>query len=503
MSNLNKNIVANYVGVGVTALMSVVVVPMYFGSLGAEAYGLVGFFMAFRAMAGMLDLGLSTVVSREVSKRLASGIEQNSVGRLVRTIEMAYWVIGSLSGGILLIWAYSVGHSWFQLSEISADTVVISASVFAVTMMVTWPIALYRGVLRALERQVDHNVILVLASILRGFGAVAVLFFIENSIVAFLLWNLLIGVFEVFAMAVTSWHCLESTGNTHDRRIDYAEFKGIWQFLSGVSCITLLGVVVSQCDKLVISNLLALEMLGYYTVAATLAASLGRLTGPIITAVFPQLTASYARGDTIALTRIFQKYSSLVGLVVAPIGIALAFFSNDILIVWTRSTEAALYGHGALSLLALAYLFNAMAHLDLNLLFAVGQTKFLLIYGVVSSIVYLPVIYLATTIWGISGAAGCWLMLNAVSFVLLSIFRNAQILKTHPSVIMLFGNMRFVLVGSMLFGLSRLVGMLVNAGPIASLGIAAIGGGAYFLWCFPQYRLIQDGIRNSPSRLPL
>jgi hypothetical protein len=33
-----------------------------------------------------------------------------------------------------------------------------------------------------------------------------------------------------------------------------------------------------------------------------------------------------------------------------------------------------------------------------NLLLAVGQTKFLLIYGVVSSIVYLPVIYLATTI---------------------------------------------------------------------------------------------------------
>jgi hypothetical protein len=68
---------------------------------------------------------------------------------------------------------------------------------------------------------------------------------------------------------------------------------------------------------------------------------------------------------------------------------------------------------------------------------------------------------------------------------------------------MLFGNMRFVLVGVMVFGLSRLVGMLVNAGPIANLGIAAIGGGAYLLWCFPQYRLIQGGIKNSPSRLSL
>ena len=112
--------------------------------------------------------------------------------------------MGSLSGGVLLIWAYFAGHSWFQLSEISADTVVTSACVFAVTMMVTWPIALYRGVLRALERQVDHNVILVVASILRGFGAVAVLLFIEKSVKAFLLWNLLIGVFEVFAMALTT-----------------------------------------------------------------------------------------------------------------------------------------------------------------------------------------------------------------------------------------------------------------------------------------------------------
>jgi O-antigen/teichoic acid export membrane protein len=118
MSKLDTNIVANYIGVGFTSLMSVVVVPMYLGILGAEAYGLVGFFMAFQAMVGMLYLGLSTVVSREVSKRLASGVEQNPVGRLVSTIEMAYWIMGSLSGGVLLIWAYFAGHSWFQLSKL-------------------------------------------------------------------------------------------------------------------------------------------------------------------------------------------------------------------------------------------------------------------------------------------------------------------------------------------------------------------------------------------------
>jgi hypothetical protein len=68
----------------------------------------------------------------------------------------------------------------------------------------------------------------VVASILRGFGAVAVLLFIEKSVMAFLLWNLLIGVFEVFAMALTAWHCLRYTDSKHDRRIDYAELKGIW-----------------------------------------------------------------------------------------------------------------------------------------------------------------------------------------------------------------------------------------------------------------------------------
>jgi hypothetical protein len=66
---------------------------------------------------------------------------------------------------------------------------------------------------------------------------------------------------------------------------DLRELLNIWRFVAGVSLITFIGAVLSQTDRILISKLMSLEQLGYYTVAATLAASLGRLTGPIIAAV--------------------------------------------------------------------------------------------------------------------------------------------------------------------------------------------------------------------------
>ena len=43
---LKKNIVANYFGQGWSVLMGVLFIPLYIKELGAESYGLIGFFSA-------------------------------------------------------------------------------------------------------------------------------------------------------------------------------------------------------------------------------------------------------------------------------------------------------------------------------------------------------------------------------------------------------------------------------------------------------------------------
>ena len=68
ISTLKKNLVASVVGNGWTALMAVVLVPLYIKFLGLEAWGLIGIFVSLQTICVLLDFGLSTTLSREMAR---------------------------------------------------------------------------------------------------------------------------------------------------------------------------------------------------------------------------------------------------------------------------------------------------------------------------------------------------------------------------------------------------------------------------------------------------
>jgi hypothetical protein len=71
LSKFKLNTLANYAGRFWLNLLSFLLVPVYLHYLGVEAYGLIGAFYAVISFINLLDLGLSTTVSREVALRKA------------------------------------------------------------------------------------------------------------------------------------------------------------------------------------------------------------------------------------------------------------------------------------------------------------------------------------------------------------------------------------------------------------------------------------------------
>jgi O-antigen/teichoic acid export membrane protein len=66
--SLKKNTIANYIGQFYTMFIGIFMLPFYLKYLGAEAYGLVGFFTMLMSWMALLDLGLSTTLARETAK---------------------------------------------------------------------------------------------------------------------------------------------------------------------------------------------------------------------------------------------------------------------------------------------------------------------------------------------------------------------------------------------------------------------------------------------------
>lgn len=480
MSRLKINVAANYAGAGWSALLALALVPVYLHLLGAEAYGLVGFFIALKATLGVLDLGLSTSVYREVAHRAVRPYPENNVGTFVRTIEVIYWIIGGALGLAVIAAANVVVVNWFKLAQLAEEAVVLATVVFGFTLIVSWPVALYRGVLRGLERHVAYNLVLIVISTIRGVGAVVVLIFVSKTIMAFLLWQLATMVLEVVFMSMMAWRMLGEAGVARDRHFDSKEIRRIGRFMAGVSGITILGAVLAQSDKLLISKLLPLEQLGYYTVAVMLASAMGRLVGPIVTAVFPRLTATYSAQDVRALVRTYTRSFGIVAFLVAPIGMALLFFSWDVLLVWTRSSTVAEHGYVALSLLGLSTMLSSMAQVPATMQFAAGMTRFLLGFNIMSFMVLLPIQYFVITHWGIVGAAASLLLFNLGLFTIVPIVTCRRYLDGRNCSEAIINTVGFMLAGALAMGGAWVIARLMDATPLISLFLGGVGLTLYY-----------------------
>src|SRR6266704_805035 len=94
MSLVKRNIIANFAGQGWMALMGFVFVPFYLKFIGAEGYGLVGFFVLLSAAMALLDGGLAATATRQVAAFMNADHEERAkTVTLLLTIEGLFWFV--------------------------------------------------------------------------------------------------------------------------------------------------------------------------------------------------------------------------------------------------------------------------------------------------------------------------------------------------------------------------------------------------------------------------
>jgi O-antigen/teichoic acid export membrane protein len=418
MSVLRNNIIANYLGTTWISLFSLLLIPFYFRVLGPEAYGLVGFFIAFRASLTILDFGLSTYSTREIARRSSNLTSRaKSVGSYIRTIELVYWFFGILLFLIFAFVSFFFPAGWFKLNELMPNVVQASQLIFAITLGVSWPISFYRGILRGLERQVEYNYVAAFAATFRGVASFLVLLFISPTVIASLV--------EMLLMRKMVWH---SIGKKGIYEISYAKFRlkeliSAWRGIAGITLVSILGILITQADKLIISRQLALEHLGYYTIAVTLASSTSRLVDSIIVAIFPKFASTHIQGKHETMEKIYENSSKLVILIYLPVLFCSMFFSEQLLFLWTNSESVSIIAGEILALLIAAQLFAKLCNISSNFQLAAGKIRLLIWINVIAFIIYLPILLFTIENFGAKGAAISWLLINFA----ISIFLGFQI----------------------------------------------------------------------------
>jgi O-antigen/teichoic acid export membrane protein len=425
--SLRQNIISNFAGQGWAFLVGMIAVPFYISFLGVEGYGLVGFYGALRAVFNsFLDFGLSVTIKREIARYTASPNKLSQTRDLVRTMEIPYWFIGLLLGFIVYLGAPIISTYWLRSDAIPASTIENVIVIMAIITFVQWPLTFYQGGLIGLQKIVLLNGVNVIIATLRGVGGILAVWLFSSPIIAFFWWQVILSIFQLGVTAYLMWHNLPPSA--HAPRFQTKIIKEIWRFALGMSGTSFFSFFLTQADKIILSKILTLEHFGYYSIAVTLNDQLQMVNAQIVQPIFPRFAAVISLDDKEALRDLYHKASQLVAVIILPIAGTAAFFSRELIYLWTQDMQlASIVAPIATFLFAGTALLNVI-DIPVVVSIAYGWVKFTFYRSLVLSILFVPLLVVLSLKYAGIGAALAWALLNLAQLIILPTIVHHKIL---------------------------------------------------------------------------
>ncbi|MBW1910574.1 MAG: oligosaccharide flippase family protein [Deltaproteobacteria bacterium] len=451
MATVRWNIFANFLGGAWAAVLTLVIIPVQIKILGMEAFALVGLIATLQIVFNVLDLGLSATINRSVASDVSNNHEHSR--EIIQTAATLYWGIALVIGGVLGSQAGWVADNWFKLEKLSPATVRLGIQIIALSLALRWPVALYAGVISGLQRLEILNLLKSAVITVRLLGGVLIVL-VFRDLTIFLIW---IGVSAAIEIVSYVTVCCRLMPQLSLRPFfSLSAVKEVWQFSLGMNLIAVLAMVLTQTDRIMISKLMTMEMLGFYFLAYNTAIGIVLIQGAINTAMFPSYASDYGIASDGVLTSRHNKATQITVYLVALPAFALIFFGHDILSVWV-SPVAADGAYLALGILAFGSLLNAAVSNCYTIATASGHPYMVMKANILGVLLYVPGLYWLILSHGILGAALAWVFLNF--YYLVSVLPMVQKSILNQSAIQwLRGNLLpFMGLGLVTFGGVRLL----------------------------------------------
>lgn len=491
--SLSRNFVAGLTNSVWSALIGLAMVPLYIKYLGIESYGLIGFYVTTQALLQLLDMGLAPTINREVARHSASG-NLKEAGKLLHTLGVVYWSMAAFIALLIAGLAPLIAGHWLQAKHLSQLNIEHAVMLMGLVIACRWPIGLYQGALIGAQRLTVSSGINILMVTIASLGAVAVLAFVSPTIEAFFIWQVTVGLVYAATMRWAAWRVI---GRLKMIQFDLDQLKSIWRFSAGVSGVSLIALVLTQIDKVILSNVLGLEEFGQYMLATVVVSGLYVLISPIFNVVYPKFSELVVTGDEEKLTNLYRLGTRMLATVLFPIAMVLVVFSNDLVHIWTGNPSLASSVAPIISILAIGTALHGVMYFPYALQLAYGMTRLAFTIGIILVLLLVPLIVAFALMYGALGGAMAWLTLHMLYLLLGTWMTHRHLLKGVGTKWLLHD----VGVPLLLSILTGLIGYFVVQGYVSQTYIKLTGASvltllaiSLSLFVSPQMRL---AIRNS------
>jgi len=417
VSNSNTfkgNIIFSYASQIYIILVSILILPFYIKELGAEAFGLVGFFAMLQALFSLLDVGLTPVISRETSRYRANSIESIEFRQIFRSLNIIFISIACILGIIFLSISDVIVVKWLTIKSLKIDDVVLAVQVMSFAVILKWMSGFYRGVIAGFEEIVWISYLNILITSLRYLVVFPVMWYFDSTIVVFFVFQFLVFLLEFFIIFLKTRALLPSLQKNEQENLKWSlkPLKPIIGFALSIAFTSFIWIIVTQIDKFIVSGMVPLDIYGYFSLAVTIGGGILMISQPISISITPRMTVLYAQSKFNDMINIYRKSTQFVVIITGSVTIMLVAFASPILYIWTGDITIVANVAPIMKLYVIGYALLVISAFPFYLQYAIGNMKLHVIGNIFYILILLPTLYYSIKEFGIIGAGYTWLLVN-------------------------------------------------------------------------------------------
>lgn len=416
--SLKKNIIANYASQFYVTGVGILILPLYIQHMGAEAYGLIGFFTMLQAWFSLLDIGLTPTIGRETARYHGGSMTALAYRRLFRALSLIFLGIAMIGGGALWILADEIAAEWLNVEFLDINEVVVALKVMAISVALRWMCGLYRGIVTGSERMVWLSAFNTLIATLRFVVVFASMWLFGFTPLVFFMHQLAVALLELLGLWWMGSRLLPSRSRLNEAiGWSFQPIKAVLKFALTIAFTSSIWVLVTQTDKLILSGILPLSEYGFFTLAVLAASGIMIISGPISSAIMPRMARLHAENKHGEMIQIYRNATQLVSIIAGSAAITIAFCAEPLLYAWTGNNELSQQAAPILRLYAIGNAFLAVGAFPYYLQYALGDLRYHLIGSTIIFATLIPSVIWAAMHFGGIGAGYAWFSMNSIYFV--------------------------------------------------------------------------------------
>lgn len=367
---------ANYATVAWTALLGLVSVPICIRLLGPNGWAVVAAAVTLQNAAFLLDAGLSQIVPRV----LASGSTDADWRRNTFLVySRLYAIVAAIGAFLLAVGAPMLVGQWFSVQGAQREQLEWAIRLMSIQFGFQFANSLHYAFWVGTDRQVTGSYRQCIFATVRQLGALACIQFISATPLMYIGVSVVVAIIEW--CFCRRWILIELPASSVEAPALGPAVLAAVRGAASLSFGVVVGMLVSQYDRMLMSKTQELTAYGTYSVAVNIGLAFLQLQYPMVRAFYPRVVKEVSGG-----LRKFRASAELLFLLstcfAIPCLVASAY-SFDLLRFWTGDDEMAHSGRPVLSLLLKAAALNCIYNVIYQRIVASGLGRAVIFINVI------------------------------------------------------------------------------------------------------------------------